>query len=483
MKPEETYLNDLTDSRILLESKPNKLTSIFIYTVLVLIALFLTWTWIAEKEVVVKANGILRTAQPEYVVSNRITGQVKNVFFENGEKINKDKVLFEIENSQLQNQKDELEINIKNVAKHIDNLNLLIESVNNNENYFNEDDEKDFFYKYESYSKENAVINEDKNSLIANKNELTAEVENLKNFINSIETHKNNNTSDRYIEEYNNFSISKQALEEYISDLNNSKSNLQNKKNKLTKVETKAIDEEISQIEREIENKKIELLQLQSDYKLSAQTSLDELNKQIVNIDTNIQQDKEEHELSKEKRKLSTLSQLEDELAQNNTELDKLKLNLEIVDKNIDQTKIRAPFAGKLDVITDLKPGTILQEGQVVGKMIPNSDTYIIDLLVPEKDIANLEVGQEIKYNFNSLSFKEYGFLKGYIESISANSQIDDQTNQVYYLVRGTVKSNVLYNKQGQEKKIIPGMQAEGRVITQKKRMLFYLLEKLNFKN
>ena len=47
----------------------------------------------------------------------------------------------------------------------------------------------------------------------------------------------------------------------------------------------------------------------------------------------------------------------------------------------------------------------------------------------------------------------------------------------------GSLSSNVLYSNKGEESYIKSGMTCEARIITRKEKMLYYLLEKIGFKN
>lgn len=47
--------------------------------------------------------------------------------------------------------------------------------------------------------------------------------------------------------------------------------------------------------------------------------------------------------------------------------------------------------------------------------------------MIPNKDIANIKEGEDIKYSFEALPYREYGFLNGKVNSISDDYTVDTE--------------------------------------------------------
>ncbi|UZM99428.1 hypothetical protein OL548_03480 [Lysinibacillus sp. MHQ-1] len=60
MRIKISNLNELTDSREILESKPHPFVSIFISILVVILICALAWSYFGEIDTVAKANGIVR---------------------------------------------------------------------------------------------------------------------------------------------------------------------------------------------------------------------------------------------------------------------------------------------------------------------------------------------------------------------------------------------------------------------------------------
>ena len=145
-------INNLSDSRQVMESKPNKFIVIFIYILLLLILIFFTWSWFSEKEVVVNVSGAVRPNSEIQTISNIVQGEVKSVKMKNGESVLKGDILFEINSDSLEKEKKRIDGQIEKINTDNSNLNKFNKSIVENKNYFsNSGIEKEYYYKFKSY--------------------------------------------------------------------------------------------------------------------------------------------------------------------------------------------------------------------------------------------------------------------------------------------------------------------------------------------
>ena len=125
----------------------------------------------------------------------------------------------------------------------------------------------------------------------------------------------------------------------------------------------------------------------------------------------------------------------------------------------------------------------VLQPGTAIADVVPNSNNFKVDLMIPTKDIANISEDSNIKYSFESLPYREYGFLEGKVESISPDSNVNSETGVSYFVGEGSLNSSALHSNKGEKSFIKPGMVCEAKIITRSEKMLYYLLEQIGFKN
>lgn len=88
-----------------------------------------------------------------------------------------------------------------------------------------------------------------------------------------------------------------------------------------------------------------------------------------------------------------------------------------------------------------------------------------------------------VKSELNSFPIDEYGVIEGEISSISKDIKVNDENNGSYYIAKITVDTASLYDKNGEEEKLKVGMACEVKIVTEQKRILFYILEKINLLN
>jgi len=473
MKFKIENIEELTDSRQVMESKPNKFISIFIGLVLIILIISFIWLWFGEKEEVIKVSGIINLKEQSQVVSNEIIGIVKEFNVKNGEDIKQGDIIYTLDDTSFITQKENLESQKEKLVSTNENIDKFIKSINDGVNYFEEnEEEKEFYYKYKAYETGNLVSVSDRESLINSKSEFNNKISELNNFRKSIEENIDyNNDVSVYKEQYNSYKISKNEIEDKINQLNKALSEIENKE------EEKDI---VEQIENEIKTNKNSLEKLKSDIILQINSSKEEINSQIKTIEDNIKKIDENNNISKEKSKTTILAQIEEQKSLNNSKIEELDISIKEVNTNIEKCSVKSEVDGKIDIKNELQTGMIIQSGVVVGEIINDESNLEVELIITDKDIGKLAVNQEIKYNITSLPYTEFGFVNGEVESLSLNSKVDEKKGVVYYTGVGNLEKNNLKSYNGESFDIKAGMTCEAQIITGKKKMLYYLLEKLN---
>ncbi|WP_195972673.1 HlyD family efflux transporter periplasmic adaptor subunit [Clostridium thermobutyricum] len=510
MKFKIDNIENLSDSRQVMESKPNKFIQIFIYMLIAIIVTFLIWAWFSEKEIIVKVNGIVRPDNQIQSVSNIVQGEVKSVNLKNGEEVKKGDILFEINSKELEDKRNQINEQINYLKRDNENLEKLNRSINNNTNYFeNNDKEKEYYYKFKSYEAGNKVSIGEKESSTISKNELNKEKNYLEVLNKSINENKNyNEIGSAYNSQYESYISSRKMILNKIDQLNNSKKSLNdeidfnnkeidrlNKENNddgvakesndtnIIKEKNKQLNNQISQIDLEIKNNNEQLEKLKSDTISQIKGNIEKINHEISKLDNSINSFDESVNISKDKNKTTILAQIEERVNANNQKEKELEENKKEIIQSIEKCIVKAPVDGKLKTNGTLEKGVVLQTGAVIATILPKSNSYKVNLMIPNKDIANIKVGEDVKYSFESLPYREYGFLNGKIDNISPDSTIDTEKGISFFTGEGSSSSNVLYSNKGEESYIKSGMSCEARIITRKEKMLYYLLEKIGFKS
>lgn len=331
---------------------------------------------------------------------------------------------------------DSINENEKNqIQEKIDNLELLSESVSENDNKFSDSDSEYYnkFLEYESSVKQ-----------------LENNIKSQKSLISSLKKKK-----EFIIDDYNNkISTTKKTLDSGQIDL----SKYKNKS--ALEIKTKLNDA----------NKDAEKIQLDLE-KAKGTPELDDVNK---NLATN--------EITK--YKIDTLVQLDDATKEDQQKIDELKTNIETLQFNIDKSTVKAAIDGVVHVQSDISKGQLLKSGEVILSVIPqDSSEYKVKLYVSNKDIAGMKIGEKVKYHFDALPYKEYGELNGTITDIATDATVDQKSGMSYYFVESEIENKPLFSYKGEQGELKIGMTCEAQVVTKQKKILYYLLEKINLKN
>ena len=158
-----------------------------------------------------------------------------------------------------------------------------------------------------------------------------------------------------------------------------------------------------------------------------------------------------------------------------------LETNIGSISSQIDSAVVKATMPGTINSNIELVEGNILQSGIEVLSIIPKDDSdYKVNIYVSNEDIGKLKKGMEVKFNVFALPNSEYGYLTGTISNISKDLKVDNNSGSAYYLVEAGIDNNKLYNSKGQKGNLKAGMACQAQMITENKRILVYLLEKIN---
>ncbi|SHF16780.1 Biotin-lipoyl like [Thermoanaerobacter uzonensis DSM 18761] len=662
-------IEELTDSRELLEFKPHPIASVSVYILLLLIISFLIWSYFSEKEIVVKANGIIRPYKNEFIISNKVTGNMERIYVTDGQKVKKGDALYVIEHKNLELQKSILEKQLANKISEVENLKKLKNSIQDGKNYFDKSSENEMYYYYkylDFYINKKALESQlyGINVQAQNVDNILANLKNLKKSIDQNENKINNDTSYynqfvdyqmninqrqdkieqlqrellRQIEEaqeaidnakgelanykngytlniksnieqnyqqlnqlksqysqiqdiqdainnlrllqrsiydnknyfptynsyyykfldyqmnvqqyqnkiaqlqktYDSILQNPDALPSQIEDalvaLNNAKQEFEIYKNQYLMSVTASIEEnetklhqlqnlpqQIQTIQNNIDNLKLlqksindnhnyfssdssyynqfidyqmnirqredKIQQLQNaltekyyDAEKIVQNAKDDFinyqNQYMLSLKSNIEQNEAKlkeikaslNNVNVEKFTADTITQIEDNIYSDEKEIEKLKGDLQNVNLAIEDYIIKSPVDGKIDMITSIKEGDLVQSGLEMVKIIPDNPEYIVKLYIPNKDIANVKVGQKIKYHILALPYQEYGELSGEIVKLSIDSRLDKQSGLNYYEAEATIDNKPLYNRKREEKNIRVGMIVEAHVIGHRKK-------------
>ena len=477
-------ISELSDSKELMDSRPFRGSVIFIYLLIFLILSSLVFTYFAEMDIVVKSRGEVRPYEKVGTLKNTRSGTLLDINFENGDYVNQGDVIYRFSASDLDTQLVGVNKQLTKLNGEIVCLESFKESILNEENLFDISLgglEESFYYRYENYS---LKLVQNENLIIKYKyniDELSKKIIGNNQFLSSVNTMSNKFENElldsTYYQSYQSFRYT-------FNDLN-SKEEMSAEKLKQYGVllNSGAIPKkDYVQVEQIQKNNLNMLEKFMADKKVALKSDIESDTEKMKNY---------EHELnslivSTNNTEVS-LYQTETIISVNN-EIQKIKTDFESLQErkgslefNIDKSVIKATKTGSLALTQDYSIGDYIEAGLVIGTIIPDDGkTLKVQMYVSNNDIGLINIGDKVKYKFDALSYKEYGVLEGQIDKISVDSQKSNSQTPSYYLVETTLNNEKLYSYKGLEAEMRVGMTLEAHTVTERKKVLLYLLEKID---
>ena len=141
----------------------------------------------------------------------------------------------------------------------------------------------------------------------------------------------------------------------------------------------------------------------------------------------------------------------------------------------VNRTDVRSPVRGTIKSLNVNTVGGVIQPGQDLVEIVPLEDTLLVEAQIRPADIAFLRPDQAATVKVTAYDFAVYGGLDAEVESISADTIVDDR-GEHFFRVRVRTDSNSL-EKAGEPLPIIPGMTTQVDILTGQKTVLDYLLK------
>ena len=145
-------LEELKDSRLLFDKNPPAFGYMFIFTVTVFLVVAVIWSIKAPKIYTIQAQGTVSNEDANYVMCT-YTGEIFDCNLVEGMIVEKGDVLFKVKSTDYDVQEEQLLLNKESYEKKIEKYELLVKSIKDDTNYFDQNNAEDELYHsaFESY--------------------------------------------------------------------------------------------------------------------------------------------------------------------------------------------------------------------------------------------------------------------------------------------------------------------------------------------
>ena len=219
-----------------------------------------------------------------------------------------------------------------------------------------------------------------------------------------------------------------------------------------------------------------ELLALQrqaKDFEGKEETAIATLNRvesSIIEVEQEIYSATQSYKTSSQ----SELSKIISEIAE-------IKSRIPALEDRVIRTQLRSPVEGVINTINFRTLGGFVRPGDILLEIVPTGDDLIVEGKIDPKDIAYIQPEQDVRISLTAYDSSRYGTIDGKVLKVSADAVDDKATDLAYYIVDVSIDTN-LYEDDGSEVEVLPGMVASIDVLAGK-RTSFRLLLATNGKS
>ncbi|MBE6852197.1 MAG: HlyD family efflux transporter periplasmic adaptor subunit [Ruminococcus sp.] len=158
-------LKDISDSREVMESKETPGISRFIYILLIMLLCAVLFACLFEIDDYSRVSGEIKTQDATSNVVPAYTCKIKEILVSEGQLVKSGDVLFKLDSDYAKEQQNVIKEKISEYESAMVNVELLKKSINDDKNYFkNNDEDANYYYRYEQY----------KNGVLISLNELSS---------------------------------------------------------------------------------------------------------------------------------------------------------------------------------------------------------------------------------------------------------------------------------------------------------------------
>lgn len=452
-------IGEITDSREIMEAKTSPFISIFIGFLVFILAIGLIWASISKIDIVVKASGVVRPNEKVSRIQNKAAGTVESVQYAAGQKVKAGDILYTLHKDQIEADKLAAEQDLRDAKAQLEELVQFRSQIlaGSTPDYSDDADPSAHLMNLLDGHSAKQKIRVDLIRLKGQLEQAEEKRNQLQQLKQSIASGTNLLPPDtEYFYKFQDYQIKKEqyALQEQAAS-------------ELYKMAIRH-DGDGSEAKQKLEEVRLQASDYINGFELALITAMNE-NDQLL------------EKLQGERDALYL--QLAQSIESEQERVKSLEERLQNLDFTLRDYVIRAPIDGTVNVITDINAGDLLQTGTELLTILPENDSeFMMKLAISNQDVANINVGDTIKYSFIALPSRDYGMLQGTVRSISGDAVMNQQDGNSYYTVEADVQNKPLRSRKGEEAYIKTGMMAEAQIITRSETVLEYILKKLDLK-
>lgn len=175
---------------------------------------------------------------------------------------------------------------------------------------------------------------------------------------------------------------------------------------------------------------------------------------------------------------LSSALELQQQLETEKNLVEDRKSELE---RGIRNATLYAPVSGIISEVKKMNEGDYVMPGEEVIKIVPVTEGALkADLYIDPLYIARISAGNPVRIRFPGLPPSRYGQIETAVSLIPPDCTFTAAGTPIF-IAEAIIEEPYLISKEGKKAQLVPGITAEGRIITEKNTVLRMVLRKLDF--
>ena len=154
-------------------------------------------------------------------------------------------------------------------------------------------------------------------------------------------------------------------------------------------------------------------------------------------------------------------------------EISQLQARIPALSQKLTETEIRSPINGIANRVFFNSQGAVLKQGDIIAEIVPLGSGLQIEAFIDPKDIGFIEPGQKAKISLTAYDASKYGYIKGTLVQIAADTVFREETKSSQYSVTISIDEKI-FEDENIVAEIFPGMIAQVDIIRGSRSILEY---------
>lgn len=138
---------------------------------------------------------------------------------------------------------------------------------------------------------------------------------------------------------------------------------------------------------------------------------------------------------------------------------------------------IRSPVDGVVQQVTTFTEGGVVTTAQTLMVIVPEKDNLDAKIMISNKDIGFIRVGQPVILKVEAFPYTRYGYIRGILKNISSEA-IEDKEKGLYFDGYVSLERSVL-RVDGKDVSLTSGMSVTAEITTGYRRVIDFILSPL----